>query len=99
MAVVVVVVVVVGLEGWTGAVLHPRISRIVMAGKLGVGERATVVLIFGRFQQAEGTLAQRGPKRHEEALTVVLCFFIYMLGGSCRLFMLSPSLALIPLYR
>ena len=32
-----VVVVVVALEGWTGAVLHPRISTTVMAGKSRVG--------------------------------------------------------------
>ena len=32
-----VVAVVVALEGWTGAVLHPRISTTVMAGKSRVG--------------------------------------------------------------
>ena len=55
MAVVVAAAVAV-LEGWIGAVLHPRISTTVMAGKsrVGGGTQPLLLLIFGRFPASGG---------------------------------------------
>ena len=65
-AAVAVVVVVVALEGWTGAVLHPRISTTVMAGKSRVG--GTQPFTFADFWSVSSKRRERSPSEDRRDL-------------------------------
>ena len=63
-----VVVVVVALEGWTGAVLHPRISTTVMAGKSRVGGGGNATVTFADFWSVSSKRRERSPSEDRRDL-------------------------------